>query len=310
MLLPYRTRCAIVPMSFIGGSLERPLGLLAATAGRYDEAADHFEAALVANARMGLRPWVAHGEHEYARMLLARDGANDRTRARDLLVRSVDTARALDMRALLTRAEPLLAKLVPTKEDEALLHREGEYWTVGYNGSTSRVRDARGLHLISFLLGSPGRDIPATLLAAWPEAPAAAGTDGRSLARELGLGILTDGDVAEPDVRARADYRARLEALRDEADEAERFNDPLRASRAREEMAALAEQLGPASAHARLRRKDADRARLAVTKAIRYAIDKVERVHPRVGEILTTTVKTGVYCRYQPDPEHPIRWTL
>jgi tetratricopeptide (TPR) repeat protein len=309
MLLPYRTRCAIVPMAFIGGSVERSLGLLAGTAGLYDEATDHFEAALIANERMGLRPWVAHAQHEYARLLLARGRTGDRSRARDLLARSVDTARALGMAALRTRAEPLLAQIAPAGSEEALFRREGEYWTVAYNGSTSRIRDARGLQLIAFLLCSPGRDVPAAQLAAWPEVPTAPGSDAWGLARELGLGMHSEGVAASPDSRARAEYRTRLQSLRDEADEAERFNDPLRASRAREEMATIAEQLGGRALHARLR-QGSDRARLAVTKAIRYAIAKVDRVNPHLGRVLTATIKTGSCCRYQPDPQRPIRWTL
>ena len=311
MLLPYRTRCAIVPMSFIGGSLERSLGLLAGTAGRYEDAADHFEAAIASNERMGLRPWVAHAEHEYARLLLARNRATDRVRARELLGRAIDTARTLGLTALLTRAESLLAEVAPSSEDEALFRREGEYWTVAYAGNQGRVRDARGLHLISLLLCAPGRDIPAAQLAVWPELPAGPGTNGRDLARELGLGIVSggNGDDAQPDAHARAEYRARLEALRDEADEADRFNDPLRAARAREEMLAIAEHLGQPAVRARLQR-DSDRARLAVTKAIRYAIRKVERAHPPLGRILAATVKTGTFCRYEPDPQRPIRWVL
>lgn len=309
LLLPYRGRCALVPMAFNGGSLERSLGLLAGTASRYEEAADHFEAALVANQRIGARLWVAHTEHEYARLLLARGRAADRPRALDLLGRAVDSARALGMTALLARAEPLLAELVPSCEDEALLRSEGEYWSVGYNGTTARVRDARGLHLISLLLCVPGRDIPAAQLAAWPESPAGPGTSARDLARELGLGNPSSDDGAHPDARARAEYRTRLEALRDEADEADRFNDSWRAARAREEMAAIAESLGQAAVGARFR-KDSERARLAVTKAIRYAIQKVERAHPRLGRILATTVRTGSSCRYEPDRQRPIRWTF
>lgn len=309
LLHPYHGRCGIVPMAFNGGSLERLLGLLAATACRYEEAADHFEAAIVANQRIGARPWVAHTEHEYARLLLARGRAADRPRALDLLGRAVDSARALGMTALLARAEPLLAEFVSSSEDEALFRREGEYWTVAYRGDTGRVRDARGLHLISLLLCTPGRDISAAQLAVWPELPAAPGAEARDLARELGLGTLSAGDGAQPDARARAEFRARLEALRDAADEADRFNDPLRASRAREEMVAIAEHLGQPATRAWLR-KDSERARLAVTKAIRYAIRKVERAHPRLGRILAVTVKTGTSCRYEPDPQRPIRWTL
>jgi non-specific serine/threonine protein kinase len=243
-------------------------------------------------------------------MLVDRNRAGDRTRARNLLTRAVDTARELGMTALLTRAEPLLAELAPSNEDEALFRREGDYWTVAYGGNTGRVRDARGLQLISLLLCAPGRDIPAAQLAVWPQVPVAPGSDGRTLARELGYDIVSSGDgSASPDSRARAEYKTRLEALRDEADEADRFNDSLRAARVREEMMAIAEHLGHPETLARLR-KDSDRARLAVTKAIRYAIRKVERVHRPLASILATSVKTGVYCRYEPDPQRPIRWLL
>jgi tetratricopeptide (TPR) repeat protein len=308
-LLPYRARCALVPMSFNGGSLERSLGLLAGTAGRHEEAAAHFEAALVVNQRIGARPWVAHTEHEYARLLVARGRATDRARAVELLHCAVEAAKALGMTALLARAEPRLAELVASGEEEVLFRRGGEYWTVAYEGVTSRVRDARGLRLISILLCAPGRDIPATHLAVWPEAPPAPGTNGRELARELGLGTPCADDDGQPDGRARAEYRARLVALREEADEAERYNDTLRASRAREEIAALAEYLGRPETRVRAR-KDAERARLAVTKAIRYAIRKVERAHRPLGTILAASVKTGVYCRYDPDPRRRIRWVL
>jgi hypothetical protein len=72
-------------------------------------------------------------------------------------------------------------------------------------------------------------------------------------------------------------------------------------------MLAIAEHLGEPAVRARLR-SDSDRARLAVTKAIRYAIRKVERAHPPLGRILAATVKTGTFCRYEPDPQRPIRW--
>jgi hypothetical protein len=51
------------------GSVSRYLGLLAETLGRRDEAARHFEDALAANQRMGVRPWLAYTQHDYARLL-------------------------------------------------------------------------------------------------------------------------------------------------------------------------------------------------------------------------------------------------
>jgi AAA ATPase domain len=67
------------------GSIARYLGLLATMSQSWDEAELHFEDALVANARMGARPWLVHTEHDYARMLHARDGQGDRERAQALL---------------------------------------------------------------------------------------------------------------------------------------------------------------------------------------------------------------------------------
>lgn len=55
----------------------------------WEEAERHFDVAVATNARMGARPWLAHTECDYARMLHARDGLRDRERARALL----DTAR-------------------------------------------------------------------------------------------------------------------------------------------------------------------------------------------------------------------------
>jgi len=51
----------------------------------------HFEDALEMNARMGARPWLAHTQRDYARMLLARDGSGDRERAYALLDHALAT---------------------------------------------------------------------------------------------------------------------------------------------------------------------------------------------------------------------------
>ena len=68
------------------GSASHPLGVLATTVSRWEEAERHFEQALKMNARMGGRPWVAHTQHDYARMLIRR-GAAEMRRAAELLRR-------------------------------------------------------------------------------------------------------------------------------------------------------------------------------------------------------------------------------
>ena len=48
------------------------LGILAATFGRYEDTAQHFDDALTGEARMGARPWRARTQYAYAEMLVAR----------------------------------------------------------------------------------------------------------------------------------------------------------------------------------------------------------------------------------------------
>ena len=61
------------------------------------EAELHYEDALALNTRMGARPWLAHTQHDYARMLLARNGHGDRERTQELLDDARMTYRELGM---------------------------------------------------------------------------------------------------------------------------------------------------------------------------------------------------------------------
>jgi len=81
LLLPYADRCATPSIASCRGSISRSLGILATPLARYDEAERHFENALEMNARIRARIWVAHTQHDYARMLVARNRPGDRERA-------------------------------------------------------------------------------------------------------------------------------------------------------------------------------------------------------------------------------------
>ena len=61
-----------------------------------------------------------------------------------------------------------------------------------------------------------------------------------------------------------------------------------------------AESVDPARAH--------ERARLAVTNAIRGAIARLLVAHPPLGCHLEATIRCGALCRYVPDPRHSIVW--
>jgi DNA-binding SARP family transcriptional activator len=97
LLRPYAALNAADEPEGFRGSVSRYLGILATTTKRWDEAEQHFEHALAMNARMGARPWLAHTQHDYARMLLARARGRDRERARDLLHQAHVTYREVGM---------------------------------------------------------------------------------------------------------------------------------------------------------------------------------------------------------------------
>jgi DNA-binding CsgD family transcriptional regulator/tetratricopeptide (TPR) repeat protein len=100
-LLPYDGYTILIgPTAACYGAASRYLGMLAATMTRWDEAQGHFEAALAMNARMGAKPWLAHTQHEYATMLLARNQSGDSQRAGTLLAEALATSRALGMHTL------------------------------------------------------------------------------------------------------------------------------------------------------------------------------------------------------------------
>ena len=80
------------------GPAARFLGILATAIGRREDAEAHFEAAIAMNARMVSRPWLAHAQEDYARMLRARGRPGDAERARDLLAACGATYRELGMR--------------------------------------------------------------------------------------------------------------------------------------------------------------------------------------------------------------------
>jgi tetratricopeptide (TPR) repeat protein len=97
LLLPYASLNAVAVPELAVGSTSRPLGILATVLGRFDDAARHFDEALVMDERMEARPWLAHTQQEYAGMLLQRDAEGDRENAERLRSRARATFRELGM---------------------------------------------------------------------------------------------------------------------------------------------------------------------------------------------------------------------
>lgn len=114
------------------------------------------------------------------------------------------------------------------------------------------------------------------------------------------------GDAGEHlDDEARADYRRRLDDLRETLAEAESFGDSNRATRARAEIDFLASELTRAvglGGRARRAGSAAERARSAVQRRIKSALGRIDDVAPAAGATLARRLKTGNFCVYRPGP--------
>ena len=144
LLLPYAGHTVVLGGGVVCyGAASRYLGMLATTMARWDAAEQHFTDALAMNARMDARPWLAHTQHAYAKMPLARNQPGDHAKAMALLDTALTTARALGMHALEARLtgqiEPRAA-LAPAVFDsrDDLSQREVEVLRLLAVGKSSR----------------------------------------------------------------------------------------------------------------------------------------------------------------------------
>jgi DNA-binding SARP family transcriptional activator/tetratricopeptide (TPR) repeat protein len=107
LLHPYARLYAHAPVEAAFGSVARALGVLATTLGQFDEAEEHFEAAIDTERRMRARPWLAHAQHDLAAMLFGRGNTGDLERAGGLRDEARGSFSALGVDAWATRAAEL-----------------------------------------------------------------------------------------------------------------------------------------------------------------------------------------------------------
>jgi hypothetical protein len=280
----------------------------------------HFEVAIELNTRIRGRIWVAHTQHDHARMLVVRDRPGDRARAAALASAAFETARAAGMKPLEARLLDLCATLGIAREDDlvpsveggsterpAVFRQEGEYWTIAYERKQIRLKDAKGLQYIARLLRHEGEELHAADLAAEADAagpPSSAegapGPDREGSAVAVGLG--NAGEVLDP--QARAEYKQRLGDLGAELEEATRWGDLGRAASLREEIEFISDELSGAYGLGGRSRKAADsaeRARKAVSSRIRDAIARIGKENSALSLHLANAIRTGTFCCYRPE---------
>jgi hypothetical protein len=273
-------------------------GSLARLCERPAQAAAHFEEAIRLGRAMGSPPVVAQAQSLLAAVWLSADpDAATRARAGATLAEAAETARALGLRDALARIERLRGGLAGARlEPPNVLRREGDYWTVRYGSTTMRLKDTRGLGYLAALVASPGREFHVLQLAATVRGTAVPS----AAAGELPIrGIGQSLDHA-PDLRARREYAERLRHVRADLDEAERLGDLGRCEHLRTELEQLLVHLDVRFGRHAQARGPAERARKAVTKALRTQVGKLLLEHPALGRHLGQTVRMGTFCVYAP----------
>jgi tetratricopeptide (TPR) repeat protein len=330
------------------GCVDHHLGATAAVIGRYAEAEEHLRRAAELNAELRAPIWVARTELATARLLLMRDGAGDRERGRALLERAAAASQRLGSATLARRAAGLLgyekalsalpipvmhadppapravrtsppngagadaAPVAPaaTVGPSATFRLEGEIWTVT-GAETVRLKDRKGLQYLATLLERPDVEIHSIDLVGGPVDAAARGRSGRG--EDVSVAADT-GDAGELlDASAKAAYRERVTELREDLDEAERFHDVERAARLREELEFIGAELARAvglGGRDRRAGNAAERARVNVTRAIRGAVRAIAEHDARLGHHLERSIRTGVFCAYEPGPGGPDAWRV
>jgi len=167
------------------------------------------------------------------------------------------------------------------------LHQHSsELWLVGREGATFVMPRMRGLNHLHVLLGRPDTDVPAMTLV------------GGEVVEQSAIDVLDD--------ESRRFLGGRLAELDAELADSDR-------SELRDERAAIISYLATGTGlggRTRSTGSHAERARVAVRKAIVAALAKIAETDPWLGRHLRDRVHTGFVCRYESDPEHPIRWIL
>jgi tetratricopeptide (TPR) repeat protein len=278
------------------GSVERSLGLAALTLGNVEGAVGHLERAVSANVRLGNRPLTACSRADLADALCQRGAPGDASHATEQLVEAIREAGSMGMTA---RATAWAATLRALEEDvpvrRCLLRRDGRHWLVALDDRSHLIDDLVGLSYIARLIAQPGIAMPALLLA-------------------------SGGDTAVPDAlpqpilddEARESYADRVRELVAELDEARRNDDVGRAEGLQLELEAVTAELTRATALQGRPRSFAgpeERARTAVRKAIKRALNEIEAADPEIGRTLRASIRTGYSCCYTPGDAPTVRWS-
>lgn len=214
----------------------------------------------------------------------------------EALTRAVEILRSLSLHEQAGEVAAVAERLGASRGGigHNVFRREGEYRLILYESDVFRLKETLGLSYLATLLANPGREIHVLELV------------GSDIALASDAGPVLDRE-------ARRAYRERIDELAAELTDAERANDPERAATCRHELELLRAELSRGEGlggRERASGSTSERARQAVTKALKGALGRIAAESPSLSRHLASTVRTGTYCRYDPDPRLPIVWRL
>ncbi len=218
--------------------------------------------------------------------------------------------------------ESLLTGEVSSEDDESknVIAKEGDIWTITFQGNDSRLRDMKGMKYIATLLEYPNRNFAATELVNLAEyqpreSSRQKQTRTRADALELGLRETTNlGDRGETaDQKTLSQLKGRLAAIQKKKEEASELQDWESYAKLEEEEDQIQHYVNQAyglGGKSRRSGSHADRVRSNVTRAIKRVLDKIRKQDQALAAYLKSTIKTGYQVSYTPDLNSPVSWNF
>jgi non-specific serine/threonine protein kinase len=188
----------------------------------------------------------------------------------------------------------------PAANADSVFRKDGEIWTISFEGKTVRVRHLVGMGYIADLLRHPRTEIEAATL-------------GASIRGDLKPpGEVENETIVEvsasmsgmpmADAEAIRQVKAALVTRQDELADTSEDDGPAR-TQLQDEISKLEHYLSSAEGHRGQIRKTggvSQRSRSRVKHAIDRAIDKIKVQHPSLGKHLKDSIRTGTSIVYMP----------
>jgi hypothetical protein len=207
----------------------------------------------------------------------------------------------------------------PSSAEQYIFRCERGGWTIAYGlGKIFWLVDIKGLRYIAYLLRFPNKFISSLDLSniieknlVSTDTAHATKMSGAELGK-MGMHIAGSSDKQDVlDKTAIANYKQRLDEIREEKESAQQRDDwDALEQLDNEEERILADLNASIGVHGKSRQfaNSDDRARQAVRKAISTAIAQIRHEDAALGKHLQETIHTGFKCVYQPGPNKNLPW--